>query len=221
MDVRLVRLREPRWWRYGVRPVIAFRAADRQPVALFPVRFGSGYTLVDAEGTRTRLDEAHANLLDREAFMLYGRIPVRINSLGGVIGNALAEQKPALCFLAAMSLASALALATAPRWLAAFAAVALLQLIRSRAALRLTGQLKVSLVPGISGRVLRASLNYFHRASADDVALAAGSGGIVSEVVGTDIAEFATAFLAAIGAAVIAGPSCKAAHPRLPTSPRA
>ena len=208
LDVRRVRLRESRWWKHGVLPVIAFESAGGRPVALIPASFG-GYWRLDAGGARTPLGDAARRLLDPEAFMLYERIPAKIRSIPGLVRHALSQEKPATAFLAATAVCSAAAIAGLLYLPASFAAacvaVALFQLIRSLAACRLTAKLRVALVPGIQGRVLRAGLSYFHSVASDEVSLAGGLAHRLCGAIASDAAEFSVAAPACLGVSFAMG----------------
>lgn len=218
LEIRRVRLRERAWWRFGIRPIIAFETAQRSPVALIPDRFG-GYTRVDGSGNRARLTARSAKLLEPDAFMLYTRVPAGLRSLTDVVRHALASEKSSILVLAATVLISVIANAAFPfaagrsthGFAVLIAALVLSEMVRSGAELRLAGKLNVSLVPGIWGRVLRAGLAYFHATHPEEIALAAGSSGPVCASVGADAVECANALVAVVAVAVVLIVRCGAA----------
>lgn len=63
------------WWRNDNGPLLAFRAGSGAPVALLPDLWRRGYVCVDANGSRSRLDEATAAAIKPFAFMFFRPLP--------------------------------------------------------------------------------------------------------------------------------------------------
>jgi NHLM bacteriocin system ABC transporter ATP-binding protein len=100
------------WWRRDNGPLIGFLAALEQgaarPVALLPVSRTS-YELVDpAAGRRVAVNEAVADSLAPEAFMLYKPLPERQVTARDLVRAALSGRRGDLWTLALMGLASGL-----------------------------------------------------------------------------------------------------------------
>ena len=72
---RVLLTNEDNWWRGDSNALLAFRAANGQPVALLPGKFG-GYREIDpVNKRRIRLTADHADALRHEAWMFYRPLP--------------------------------------------------------------------------------------------------------------------------------------------------
>jgi ATP-binding cassette subfamily C protein len=101
---------EAGWWKQDVGPVLGWvtdEDENKRPVAVLPRRV-SGYDIVDPlDGTRTRVTEETARLLDEDGYMLYRSLPSRALSGRDVLRFLLAPIKGDLLRLGLFALAAA------------------------------------------------------------------------------------------------------------------
>ncbi len=184
----------PDWWRQESGPLLGYRAADGQPVALLPAG-GRRYDLVDpAAGTRTRVDQETARTVAAQAHVLYRPLPdgalrardlfrfalhdckfdllqvLLLGAVGGLLSMAIpiatglvfgaiiprAEQ-PQLLQVAAALVVSAIA-------------IALFDVTRNLAILRVETKVSGPLQAAIWDRLLRLPAGFFRQYSAGDLA---------------------------------------------------
>ncbi len=178
-------------------PILAFRATDRQPVALLPAR--DGYTLHAPDVPPVRLTPSVAADLQPEGYVFYHRLPdgpvsvwelVRISLIGsgrdlgriallagaaGVLGTLPPLLTGAL-FNTIIPGAQRGRLAQAAAALVAAAGVAIIfDLVRTYAVLRVTGRFHGALEAAVWDRLLRLPLPFFRTHTAGDLADRANS----------------------------------------------
>ncbi len=186
------------WWRRDNGPLIAFRASpadprDRHAVALLPAS-ARRYTLVEADGARVPVDEALAESLEGDAYMLYPALPARPVGMRDVARLAFAGRRRDLLTVLAMGLAGGLLGLLLPILTGHFfgsvipgaqrgqllqitlalfvGAVAggLFHLTRSLAVLRLGGKIDGLLQAAVWDRLLALPAAFFRRYSVGDLA---------------------------------------------------
>jgi NHLM bacteriocin system ABC transporter ATP-binding protein len=178
-------------------PILAFRATDRQPVALLPA--GGGYTLHAPEAPPVRLTASVAAELQPIGYVFYRRLPDRPVSLWELVRLGLFGSGRDLGRLALLAVAAGLLgmlpplltgalfntiipgaqrgrLAQAAAALVAAAGVAaLLELVRTYAVMRVCGRFQGALEAAVWDRLLRLPLPFFRTHTAGDLADRANS----------------------------------------------
>jgi NHLM bacteriocin system ABC transporter ATP-binding protein len=184
------------WWRQDNGPLLAYRIADKSPVALIPLRRpsgGSSYELIDSrDGSAVPLDRETAASLDSLAFSFYRRFGAS-SALFDLIRFATQPYKRDLALLVFSSAAASLlgmavptansilfgqAIPDADRSLVwqvtlgmgiAFLGSALFSLAQSIAMVRIQSGMSIALQCGIWDRLLRLSPAFFRRFSVGDL----------------------------------------------------
>jgi len=191
--MRTVRLPDG-WWRRDGGPLLAFREADRAPVALLPVS-PRKYELWDpAARTETVVDQETALELDPDAQKFYRPLPAR--SLNGLdlLKSGLQECRRDLLVLATVGLLAGLVGLLTPYLtgvlfdtvipgaetgqlfhicLALFVSavsIALFELTRSISLLRAQGKLDGHLQSAVWDRLINLPIPFYHRYTAGDLA---------------------------------------------------
>jgi NHLM bacteriocin system ABC transporter ATP-binding protein len=183
----------PKWWRWNVGPLIAWRGEARRPVALIPM--SRRYVMLEPGSSGSRIvDESLASELAAEAAMFYPKLPsgplsawdllkfctrhVRANA-GRVLFGVLAM---GALTLAAPLITQVLVNSVIPRtefdqlgYLAAALvvvaiAMASLQAMQGIAMLRLEGLLDWKLQAAILDRLLRLPVSFFRQYTVGDLA---------------------------------------------------
>jgi ATP-binding cassette subfamily C protein len=178
-------------------PILAFRAADGQPVALLPE--GGGYTLHAPEARPVRVTASVAAELQPVGYVFYRRLPDRPVSLWelvrmGLFGSGRDLGRVVLVAVAAGLLGMLPPLLTgalfntiipgaqrgrlaqaAAALVAAAAVAALFELVRTFAVLRVAGRFHGALEAAVWDRLLRLPLPYFRTQTAGDLADRANS----------------------------------------------
>ena len=186
---------EDDWWRGDNNAMLAFRAADGQPVALLPGAFGR-YREIDPVTKRSvRVTASRAASLEQEAWMFYRPLPPGNVGPGDLLRMALHGSGPDLARLAVaglpgglVKLVPALALGFVAHQVAgggsagALYAVAvavagfgllgaLLHLLQSTAMMRLEGRSASRVEAAFWDRLMRLPPSVLHRHPAGDLAM--------------------------------------------------
>ena len=193
---RRVRLRaEDRWWNGDSNAMLGFRAADGQPVALLPGKFGR-YREIDPVSKRSvRIAADRANTLGEEAWMFYRPLPSENVKPSDLLGIALHGSAADLVRLVIsglpgglIKLLPALALGYAANEITAGGSVgaiysvavalaafgllgALLHLFQSTAMMRLEGRSASRAEAAFWDRLMRLPTSILHRHSTGDLAM--------------------------------------------------
>jgi ATP-binding cassette subfamily C protein len=182
------------WWKGESGPLLAYREADRRPVALLPAP-GGGYALLDpVERTQQRVTAPVAATLDPFAVTFYrpfedgaltgrdliafglrgcARDVARIVLVGAAIGalGMLAPIVTGVLFdLAIPGAQRSLLLQLGVGLLVAAVAAALFELTRAMAVLRLSGKMSAAIETAIMDRLLELPTTFFRRYTAGDLA---------------------------------------------------
>ena len=189
---RKIKLGGP-WWRKEGLPAIAFRRADRMPVAIFHER--GAFRMRDPDtGTESALTAESAAALDARAIAVYARLPARPVHLRDVLALAFRHSRPDFQAAFAIGLVGGLlALVPARATSTLFNAVipmadhvqllqigvllvgaaiagALFELSRSMLMLRIKTRSNVQLQAAVWGRLLNLPTGFFGDYSAGDLA---------------------------------------------------
>ena len=187
-----------KWWLGDSGPLLAFRTADRKPIALIPGR-GNRYWAYDpVSGMRERVFGGVASEIQEDAWMLYRTLPKRRSLDAGVrdlvaiartgIGADCARVLVTGVAAGLLALFPALALGVVieslvlpgdslpfPSFAAGLAGMgviaAALQVMRGTAMMRIEGRLSSTVGAALMDRVLSCRLNAFRRHPAGDLGL--------------------------------------------------
>jgi ATP-binding cassette subfamily C protein len=191
---RKVRLR-PGWWQDDGGPILAFRKEGQLPVALLPKK-GNQYQIYDPVlKTTTRADRKAASGLEQEGYVFYRPFPAKIPDVWALVKAGLAGCGRDIRVLLASGVAGGLlglapAIATGvfvDQWLPAQRSTELLQslilllacsfsmamlnLTRGFAVLRIEGKMDANLQTAIWNRLLALPVPFFRNYSSGDLAV--------------------------------------------------
>ncbi len=230
-DASYVRTREVTlkgvWWRRDHGPLLAFRAATAEPVALLPAR-GGRYVAVDPDGARVPVDRTVAAALASEAFTFYRPFPARPLRPWDVLAIGLRDARADLARIVALGLLMGLLGMLTPLavglifdtlipggdvtllrqvglgLVVAAAAVALLQVGRSIAVLRAEALLDATVQAAIWDRLLSLPVPFFRAYSAGDLASRAMGINTIRQVLsGTVLTTLLSSLFSAVNLALL------------------
>ena len=182
------------WWRRDSGPLVAWRGAEREPVALIPVTSRRYLMIGPRHEVSRRVDAALAAEIAPEAIMLYAPLPALNGSFAELVGFCARHSSADIVRIIVTTIAmGALGLATPlvtevlvdsviPRTelnqlvycAAALATVAVgiagFKVVQAAALLRIEGTLDRILQAGVIDRILRLPVAFFRQFAAGDLA---------------------------------------------------
>lgn len=181
------------WWQGDSGPLLAYRAADRQPVALLPAGPGR-YVLADPEtGSRTRVTAEIAATVTPYAMMFYRPLPQRSATPRDVLRCGFAGGRRDLAAILALGLAGGVAALAAPlatrrifdvvipgarrgelgplalALIASAVAITLFELLQKITLVRLESRVDVQIQAAVWDRLLSLPVGFFRRFEAGDL----------------------------------------------------